>query len=154
MKRDLGAGADSALKSFRRRKILTLEEVAGLIGRTVHTARRRLQEWQAHHSYNQNGRYYTLPDVPEYDAHGLWRWRGVFFSRAGTLKQTVIELVGRSAAGMEAGELRELWGLTRVRSSRRLLITRSSDGRKHGGALFITLQIRSWVPGNGSSVAR
>jgi len=69
------------------------------------------QEWQAHNSYNQNGRYYTLPDVPEYDANGLWRWCGVFFSRAGTLKQTVIELVGRSAAGMDAGELRELPGL-------------------------------------------
>ena len=111
MKRDLGAGADSALKSFRRRKILTLEEVAGLIGRTVHTARRCLQEWQAQHSYNHNGRYYTLPDVPEYDAHGLWRWHGVFFSRAGTLKQTVIELVGRSAAGMDGGELCEILGL-------------------------------------------
>jgi hypothetical protein len=44
-----------------------------------------LQEWQAHNSYNQNGRYYTLPDVPEYDANGLWCWCGVFFSRAGTL---------------------------------------------------------------------
>ncbi|NTW60682.1 MAG: hypothetical protein HGA43_16140 [Nitrospirae bacterium] len=111
MRRDLSAAADSALKSFRRRKILTLEEVAGLIGRTVHTARRRLQEWQAHHSYNHNARYYTLPQIPQFDAHGLWRWRGVFFSRAGTLKQTVIELVGRSAAGMDGGELCEILGL-------------------------------------------
>ena len=95
----------------RAKCLSTLGEVARLIGRTVHTARRRLQEWQAHNSYNQNGRYYTLLDVPEYDANGLWRWCGVFFSRAGTLKQTVIELVGRSAAGMDAGELRELPGL-------------------------------------------
>ena len=50
---------DKALKTFRRRKIMTLGEVAELIGRTIHTARRRLKQWRAHTSYNHNGRYYA-----------------------------------------------------------------------------------------------
>jgi hypothetical protein len=91
--------------------ILTLAEVAELIDSTIHTARRRLQEWGVVNSYNYNGRYYALPDVPQFDANGLWRCRGVFFSRYGNLKQTVVELVRRSPAGLDAGELRSLPGV-------------------------------------------
>jgi len=90
---------------------MTLGEVAELINSSIHTARRRLKTWQARNSYNHNGRYYTLPDVPAFDVNGLWRWRGVFFSQYGNLKQTVIELVRRAQAGLDAGEMRSLLGL-------------------------------------------
>ena len=111
MSRSSDTVEDRARKTFRRRKIMTLGEVAELIHSSIHTARRRLKGWQAHNSYNRNGRYYTLPDVPEFDATGLWRWRGVFFSQHGTLKRTVMELVRRSQAGLDAGEMRSLLGL-------------------------------------------
>jgi hypothetical protein len=91
--------------------ILTLAEVADLIHSSIHTARRRLKEWGALNSYNQNGRYYALADVPEFDANGLWQWHGVFFSRYGNLKQTVVELVRRSQAGLDAGQMRSLLGV-------------------------------------------
>ena len=104
-------GAEQARKAFGRRKVMTLGEVAEFIRRSIHTARRRLKLWQAANSYNHNGRYYTLPDVPEFDGNGLWRWRGVLFSQYGNLKQTVIALVQRSPAGLDAGELRSLVGL-------------------------------------------
>ena len=104
-------GAERTRKAFRRRKIMTLGEVAESIRSSIHTARRRLRQWQAANSYNHNGRYYTLPDVPEFDGNGLWRWRGVFFSQYGNLKQTVIALVQRSSAGLDAGEMRALLGL-------------------------------------------
>jgi hypothetical protein len=103
--------AEQARKAFVRRKVMTLGEVAEFIRSSIHTARRRLKQWQAANSYNHNGRYYTLPDVPEFDGNGVWRWRGVFFSRYGTLKQTVIALVQRSPAGLDASELRSLVGL-------------------------------------------
>jgi len=104
-------GAERARKAFGRRKIMTLGEVAEFIRSSIHTARRRLKQWQATNSYNHNGRYYTLPEVPEFDGNGLWRWRGVFFSQYGNLKQTVRSLVQRSPAGLDAGELRALLGL-------------------------------------------
>ena len=111
MKRGPSAVSGKTLKAFRRRKVMTLEEVAELVHSSIHTARRRLKEWRTHTSYNQNGRYYTPPDVPEFDADGLWHWRGVFFSRYGNLKQTVVELIRRSAAGLDAGEMGSLLGL-------------------------------------------
>jgi hypothetical protein len=108
MKRSPKAVSGKTLKAFRRRKIMTLGEVAELVHASIHTARRRLKEWQAHTSYNHNGRYYALPDVPEFNADGLWHWHGVFFSRYGNLKQTVVELIRRSPAGLDAGEMRSL----------------------------------------------
>ena len=104
-------GVERARKAFGRRKIMTLGEVAEFIRSSIHTARRRLKQWQAANSYNHNGRYYTLPNVPEFDGNGLWRWRGVYFSQYGNLKQTVIALVQSSPAGLDAGELRSLLGL-------------------------------------------
>jgi hypothetical protein len=111
MKQSSDEEVERARKAFGQRKIMTLGEVAEFIRSSIHTARRRLKQWQAAHSYNHNGRYYTLPDVPAFDVEGLWRWRGVFFSRYGNLKQTVIALVQRSSAGLDAGELRSLLGL-------------------------------------------
>jgi hypothetical protein len=111
MSRSSDGIANRAREAFSRRKIMTLGEVAEFISRSIHTARRRLKQWRACHSYNHNGRYYTLPHVPEFDGHGLWRWHGVFFSQYGTLKQSVVELVHRAPAGLDAGELRTLLGL-------------------------------------------
>jgi len=102
---------DKARKAFRRRKVMTIEEVAELIHRSIHTARRRLKQWQARSSYNQNARYYVLPEVPVFDANGLWHFRGVFFSQYGNLKQTLIELVRRSPAGLDAAQMGSLLGL-------------------------------------------
>lgn len=59
-------------------------------------------------SFTHAGRYYTLGEVPRFDEWGLWFHHGVGFSREGTLKATVIELVPHSEAGMTTKELRAL----------------------------------------------
>jgi hypothetical protein len=46
-----------------------------------------------------------VPQVVQFDADGLWRHRGVFFSRHGSLTETVVALVGGSPAGLTAAEL-------------------------------------------------
>lgn len=108
---ELDARNEKARKAFHKKMILTLTEVADVLDLSVHSARKRLKEWGALSSYNQNGRYYALPDVPEFDANGLWQHRGVFFSQYGTLKQTVVEQVWRSPTGLEAKEIGSLLGL-------------------------------------------
>ena len=61
---------NKALKTLRARKVLTIEELATLLQRSLPTARRRLKAWNTLTSYNKNGRYYALPDVPRFDSHG------------------------------------------------------------------------------------
>lgn len=100
-----------ALKTFRIKKVMTVNQLVDLMGNSIPTIRRRLREWNTYTSYNQNGRYYALPDTPRFDEHGLWRYRHVCFSKYGNLKQTVIHLINQSGAGLSASELGEILGL-------------------------------------------
>jgi hypothetical protein len=68
---------------------------------------RRLGELGYRSSYTHAGRYYTLRDLPAFDANGLWHHEGVGFSRAGTLKETVVGLVEAARAGQFHRELQE-----------------------------------------------
>ena len=99
------------LRKLRTAKIFTVVELAGWLTCSIPTVRRRLKAWGAYTSYNCNGRYYALPDVPKFDGNGLWRYRGAFFSRHGNLRRTVSRLVSASPAGLTAGELGKILGL-------------------------------------------
>jgi hypothetical protein len=97
-----------ALDHFNRQKIITLEQLIGLLECSTITARRRLKQWQTYTSINKNGRYYTLPQTPEFDQNGLWRYQTVIFSRHGNLKQTIISLITESPKGLSTGEIAKL----------------------------------------------
>jgi len=105
------AAPDRTAGFLRLKRIATLVELAVHLHCSARTAQRRLTQCQAIHSYNHNARYYTLPHIPQFDAHGLWRYRGVFFSRHGNLPQTFARLVHQSPAGLTAAEAGELLGL-------------------------------------------
>ena len=92
-------------KRLRTRKVMTLAQLARQMRCSPRTVHRRLNDWQAINSYNKNGRYYALPDVPEFDPDGLWHYRDIGFSRHGNLTQTVIQLVRNSRTGLTSAEL-------------------------------------------------
>ena len=102
---------DKILKAISRKKIITIDLLSSLLDCSLKTARRRLKIWEALTSYNKNGRYYTLPNTPEFDENGLWVFRNVCFSKYGNLKQTTIHLVKDSKAGLDAAELSDLLGI-------------------------------------------
>jgi len=111
--RQAAAGrVDKTLSTFHKRKVLTVLDLASLMQCSLPTVRRRLKQWNTHTSYNHNGRYYVLPDVPRFDANGLWRWRDIFFSKYGNLTETLIALVRNSQAGLNAAEMAQLLGLS------------------------------------------
>jgi hypothetical protein len=96
------------LEYFDRRKIITLEQLIEMLKCSAITARRRLKQWRTHTSINQNGRYYTLPEIPVFDQNGLWKYQAVLFSKHGNLKQTIISLIVNSPKGLSAVEIAEL----------------------------------------------
>lgn len=95
----------------RIKKVATLPELVSHMNCSRRTVQRRLAGWQAIRSYNRNGSFYTLPDIPKFDANGLWRYRGVFFSRFGNLPETFAQVVARSSAGLTASQAGDLLGL-------------------------------------------
>jgi len=84
------------LEEFRKKKIMTIEDLRPLLQSSTITVRRRLKKWGTLTSINQNGRYYTLPEIPEFDGNGLWKYQLALFSRHGNLRQAIIELIKRS----------------------------------------------------------
>jgi len=97
--------AVSLLGRWRRKKVITLPELMKELGTSLRTLRRRLKAWGALASFNHNSRFYTLPDLPQFDAHGLWFHRDIGFSRHGHLPQTIVALVGQSPGGLSAAQL-------------------------------------------------
>jgi hypothetical protein len=97
-----------ALDYFSQQKIITLEQLIELLECSAITARRRLKQWQTYTSINKNGRYYALPQIPEFDPSGLWRYQAVLFSKHGNLKQTIISLITESPKGLRASQIAQL----------------------------------------------
>jgi hypothetical protein len=94
-----------AVRRFERVKVLTIEELVGFLGCSVITGRRQLKKWRAYTSFNMNGRYYTLPEIPRFDENGIWKYQRIFFSKHGNLIQTICELIRRSEGGLSAKQI-------------------------------------------------
>lgn len=102
----------TVLHQLEKAKIFNIGELASLLTCSVPNARVKLKQWQAFTSYNQNGKYYTLPQVPRFDGYGLWRYKNAAFSKHGNLKNTVIHLVSVAPAGLSGKQLGEIIGLS------------------------------------------
>lgn len=98
-------------KTIAERKVITIDVLTSLLNSSIKTARRRLKLWEAYTSYNENGRFYTLASIPEFDANGLWAYRSIRFSKYGNLRQTAINLIKLSRAGLDAAEINDLLGI-------------------------------------------
>ena len=94
-----------ALKVSKEKKIVTIQQLSDLLECSRRTAQRRLKEWQTYNSYNKYGKYFTLPNIPKFDRYGLWKYKGVFFSRYGNLENTITNLVRNSEMGLDASEI-------------------------------------------------
>jgi hypothetical protein len=125
-------GRDPAAKLAELRRVLKTGSRTSVF--------RRLKAIGYFSSFTHRGRYYTLREIPRFDSLGLWRWRDVGFSKAGSLKSTVRELVEVSPAGRTH---RELQGLLGVRAHNELLdLTRAQKLRREAvaprGSLYVS----------------
>lgn len=96
---------DRLEKLFHRRKCWMLDQLAQALGYALISVRRFLKQIGYFRSYTDNGKWYTLRDTPQFSRDGLWHHRGIGFSRHGSLTATIGYWVGRSPAGLSAGEL-------------------------------------------------
>ena len=95
-------------KYFTLKKILTLTDITLALKCSRRTAQRRLLYWKAYTSYNQNGRYYVLSNLPKFNEYGIWKYKAVSFSKYGNLRKTVIALVNSSLSGLTISEMSNL----------------------------------------------
>ncbi len=108
------------------RKIVTMPEMIKALGRATRmTVFRKLLDYRS--SYSHWGKYYTLAEVAEFNEHGVWSWKGVHFSRYGTLMATLEALVCSAQAGYYSDDVGEV---VQVRTKDALLPA-SAEGFVH-----------------------
>ncbi len=102
---------DFARTTLKKEKVFTLKRLTSLLGCSRRTAQTKLSQWKTHTSYNQNSKYYTFPEVPQFGIHGLWWYKDIAFSKHGNLKKTIIYLVNSSESGLTGKEIGDLLSL-------------------------------------------
>jgi hypothetical protein len=122
---------------FRRQRIAQLSELRSALGvRSRTTVFFALKAIGYFSSYSHAGRYYTLVDIPRFDADGLWSHGGVRFSRHGTLRATAVVLVQRAAQGYTHEELQVVLGV-RVHDTLRDLVEGGRLSRERVDAVYV-----------------
>ena len=133
----MGDTARRLSRLIQRRKVVDMEMLrAKLGGRSRRSLFRDLAEVGYLSSFTHAGRYYTLADIPVFAEHGLWFYQGIGFSRAGTLKETVVVDVDGSEAGRTHGELKQLLHV-RVHNTLLGLVREGRIGREPFGGLYL-----------------
>jgi hypothetical protein len=119
--------------------VSTLEDLKHALGTTsTMTVFRKLKALGYLSSYSHRGSYYTLPEIAQFDAQGLWGWHAVWFSRYGNLVETAWQFVEESAGGFSAAELQIL---LHVQCQRALLqlVRQERLGRARLGGVYVYL---------------
>ena len=125
------------LTAFRQHKVLTKDQLLAATQCSNMTAWRLLKRHGYFTSYNCNARYYTLAGIPEFDEHGLWSFRGIHFSRWGSLTETMIALVANSDTGMTPEQLQQVLQLKNIRSGLGRLVQQGRLAREKIGGRFV-----------------
>jgi hypothetical protein len=90
---------------FAKQPCWTIDPLAEQLDYSIPSVRRFLAEVGYYSSFTHNGRWYTLASIPRFGRLGLWFYKDIGFSRAGSLTDTLVMLVSGSAAGMSAEQL-------------------------------------------------
>jgi len=104
------------VKVLQRRRVLDLRAIQSEVGRSRRSLFRDLAQIDYLASFTHAGRYYTLVELVRFDEHGLWFHGDIGFSRAGTLKETVVKAVEHSDIGCTHLELAR-WLRVRVHNT-------------------------------------
>ncbi|MCK5853420.1 hypothetical protein KAH27_10370 [bacterium] len=95
-------------KMFMSKKVLTLAEASIILDCSEIAAKYRIKKCGAVTSFNHNAKYYSLPEIIDFDENGFWIYGKAKFSRYHTLKSTIIAIVEKSESGMSAAGLADL----------------------------------------------
>lgn len=102
---------DLARSTVKKDIVFTLNRLVSILDCSSRTAQTKLKLWETYTSYNQNGKYYTLPEMPQFNEYGLWRYDNAAFSKHGNLKKTIVHLVTSASAGLTGRQLGDILSL-------------------------------------------
>jgi hypothetical protein len=108
---------------FQKHKVLDIDRVYAAIDTSSHaTAFRYLKDLHHLTSYTHNGKFYTLPEIAQFNKDGFWYYGDIGFSLRGTLTSTLEHLITVSESGKTNSELEKHFR-TRVQRALQVLLS-------------------------------
>jgi len=114
--------------------------------RSYPSIQRDLKALGSVNSYSHNGQFYTLQEIPVYDELGIWNYENIYFSRYGTAKSTVKQLVEQSLSGYTHAELQDLMGV-RMYGTLKRLVEEGAIGSERISGITVYLSSRNDIRG-------
>lgn len=99
-------------KLFEQKRCLTLTDICTELGSSERTAKRYLASLNYYSSYSHNRKWYTIASISKFNRDGLWAYNSIYFSKYGTLKNTILHWIDESRSGLTSGELSQKLGVT------------------------------------------
>ncbi len=97
------------LTRLNNKKIMTIDELKSTLTTQCRmTVFRKLSMLGYISSYSHSGKYYSLKRIARYNKYGIWSYKSALFSKNGTLKKAIENLIGSSTQGYTASELNSI----------------------------------------------
>jgi len=93
---------------FEEKKCWTIQELTHSLDYATISVRRFLKGVGYYSSFTHNSMWYTLHSIPSFNRRGLWFYRGIGFSKHGSLNRTISSFVAKSPRGLTARELLDI----------------------------------------------
>jgi len=107
--KNISTASKLLLTYLNKKKIVTMDEVKVFLNtNTRMTAFRKLSQINYITSCSHSGKYYTLKRIARFNQNGIWIFKSVVFSKYGTLKKTLENMIENSSRGYTASELNSL----------------------------------------------
>lgn len=128
-------------KLFSEQMVLTIIDLKNILKTNSRmTIFRKLKQLPYKSSYSHCGKFYTLDTLAHYDKNGVWGFNQIYFSKHGTLKNSVLENIEKSLTGLSARELVKFLHVP-VHNTVLGLYNNHEIGRKQIGNEYIYLSV-------------
>ena len=96
-------------KQLQLKKVMSLKEIRHEIpDRPRSSLFRDLKKLELLTSYSHAGQHHALKSMVKFNPNGLWFYEQISFSKHGTLKNTLVQIISNSPVGMTHKELKTL----------------------------------------------
>jgi len=107
--KNISIDSELLLTCLNDAKIMTIAELKTTLKTKCRmTVFRKLSKLGYISSYSHSGKYYSLKRTARYNKYGIWSYKSALFSKNGTLKKTIVFLIGSSTQGYTASELNSI----------------------------------------------
>lgn len=120
---------------IKTKKIFLFSSISKYVNASTATLRRYIKALKGMSSYTHNGKFVTLPEIPQFDENGIWFYRNVGFSSFKNSMELIVNIINKSESGITKEGLDEILKIDVSKQINTLLhreqINRVKIGRKY-----------------------